>query len=740
MLAEEGEEAPVWDKSFFHQRCPGQPFTQPIPKDVGASADVQADDIRRLSDQAMAFVGNVLLSHSSRRLTADAATLTAEEVFKADGNVRYEDKQIKVTADSINIDLAKGEGEIKALQFQLQQGNIRGEADTLTLKESGDLSMTEAGFSSCPPEEESWKLTASRIDVDESEGWGDAEDVTLRIGDIPVLYFPTMSFPIDDRRKTGFLYPKIGRSERLGLEIEAPWYWNIAPDMDATITPRYLSDRGLMLMGEYRALTEHTENRVYAEWLGNDDEGLPGEEDRFLYQVESDYTPDDFWRGELSVSSVSDDDYFYDFGGSFESGNRNLVRRMGSMRYDDEHIAFRGLFTNDKLLNTPEDPYSRLPELSLDLFFPDELYSLSSKISVEATAFRHDNLADAERISVVPEVSYPMSWAAGYLTPTLKYHHTEYRQDDPLGILNEQETRSMPIFSLDGALFFERDLDIAEKSMTQTLEPRLFYVNIPERKQNAIGLYDTSVLTGGLDSLFRENRYTGIDRIGDTNQLTLAVTTRFFDNASGEQQLALTMGRAYYFEDRAVNLAVYPHSQIPVDLGVDTRDNSALITQLEWDVFEDWSFRGELEYDSQESKTEKGALGFYYKADDWVFNVRHRVHRFETAEAIEQAEFSMQLPITEQLYFVSRWQKDINNDRTIDQFAGLEYESCCWAMRLVARKYLNVRLDRQGIPVPGADDFNSGIYLEFILKGLTNIGKSLNLEEDIQGYEDRFKY
>ncbi|MCP4274035.1 MAG: LPS-assembly protein LptD, partial [Gammaproteobacteria bacterium] len=518
------------------------------------------------------------------------------------------------------------------------------------------------------------------------------------------------------------------------------WYWNIAPDKDATLAPRYLSKRGLMLGGEYRQLTEVAYTEIYAEYLPNDDMGLEGKEDRFFYNINSEYTSGDHWRGQLKASSMSDDDYFYDFGSSFHSGNRELLRRGGELHYDSDHLSFTGIISDDLLISSSSTSYRRLPQLGLSLLYPDMLEGLKSNVHFEATVFRHYTKVNAERMVVIPELSYPFDWAAGYIHPNLKLHYSHYSQDDPELLLGESVYRSIPIFSVDSGLFFERNVDYSNKPFIQTLEPRLYYLYVHEKEQDSIGLFDTTSVNNGLNSLFRENRFSGSDRIGDSNQFSLAISSALYEQGTGLEHVRFSIGRAYYLDHREVNLAIDQTSGTVIDLGVDTRANSPLISNLQMYLLDNWKLEGELAYDTSINKTEKGVVGLQYQSAGLILNLRHRVNRYQSNEVIEQAELSLVWPINDKLSFVGRWHQELRKDRTIDSFAGLEYESCCWAVRLVARRYLNIRLDQQGIPLPDFDKYNNGIYLEFILKGLTNVGKNLDLETDIQGYEDRFSY
>lgn len=729
-----------WDMDFFVPSCPGMILPEKPAIDSGSTADFNADDIKNPSTGSVLFKGNVELKQGGMLLRADEAQLDKNnKTFNAQGAIRYQSQHIRIAAQAINLNFAERSGEVNNTRFQLTGGSMRGEAAAISLQAEQPISITDVGFTSCPPGNESWLFQSSKVEIDPDTGRGEAEDVVLRINDLPVFYLPFISFPVDDRRQTGFLFPSIGNSSRNGLALDLPWYWNIARDKDATFYAKYLSKRGLMFGAEYRQLTKNTATELYAEYLPNDTRGVPGKEDRFFYHLNTDYSSAEHWRGKLDLGSVSDDDYFYDFGGNYDSGNRNHLRRIGQFSFNDEHLSFTGIFSKDQLLNTAEDPYSRLPQLRLSFLYPAGIAGLTTNLHMEATAFRHLNAVEAERLIIVPEIELPMQWLSGYIKPQLKFNYRHYAQDDPANILPDSVSSTIPIFSIDSAMLFERTVEYNQQSFMQTLEPRLFYLYAPERQQNDIALFDTTGVNNGVDSLFRENRYSGLDRIGDSNQLSLAITSRFYEQNSGRERMRLTMGRAYYLADRRVNFAIPQNGSSAIDLGVDSRANSALITNIQLDLYDHWWLKSELEYDDSERRTEKGVLGLQYLSTGLALNLRHRLNRNNDIDDLEQAEISFSWQVSDDLSFVGRWQQDIRKNRTIDSFAGLEYESCCWAIRLVARRYLNVRLDQSGNAVPGADEFNNGIYLEFILKGMTSIGNGLKLENDIQGYENRFK-
>jgi len=459
-----------WDKDFFRTDCPGTVFRKSDEVEDNLTTNITADDyIRETDTGTVSFKGNVQLSQGLKHISALIGKLDENKnQFSAEGRVRYEDQYVRLSSESIDLDMSKQGGKVSDVKFQLTNGNLRGEAKSISLSEKQPLKINEVNFTSCPPGNESWLLQSSDVEIDPESGWGDADNVILWIGKIPVFYLPTISFPIDERRKSGFLYPSVATSSRNGFEMEAPWYWNIAANKDATFTARYLSKRGLMYGGEYRQLTQHTYSELFVEYLPSDERAPPGQKDRYFYKFNSDYASGDNWRGTLGLGSLSDDDYFFDFGSSFYSGNRSILKRIGEISYNDERLSFTGIISDDKLLSTKIKSYSRLPQLRLSLLYPEAIGGLESSVDMEATAFRHTNAVEAERLIVSPELSYPVYWLSGYINPKLKMHYSHYSQDDPGNILPDSVNRFTPIFSIDSGLFFERTMDYSQVSCSSS--------------------------------------------------------------------------------------------------------------------------------------------------------------------------------------------------------------------------------------------------------------------------------
>ena len=731
-----------WNMNFFKFKCPTMHAREHVDPLQISGLNVEADDINKPLPGLVEFIGDVRLDQTDLQMAAEVAKMDEDlGLFNARGNIRASNDRLRLTSDSLQLDVNNEGMTVEGVKFQLKQSALRGEADFMRVFTDENVVIRGTSLTTCPPGENGWSFEADEIVIDTEEGWGDAYHMLLRVYDIPIFYLPRLSFPVDDRRKTGFLYPSIGSSSRNGFELEAPWYWNISHDKDATFDFKYFSKRGLMLGTEYRQVTEHSENVLYLEYLPDDKKGLPGKEDRYFYQVKSFYHRGDHWRGMIDVNTVSDDDYFYDFGGNFESGNRNYLDRTANLVYSEDNWAVSAVVSDDQLLSTNSTAYKRMPQVKYQVWQPfidtEDPKPWVFNMSMEATAFRHETSLEANRLLVVPEISYPYRWNWGYIEPKFKWHYSHYDQTGPLASQNQTHDREVTIFSIDSGMSFERPITINNQDHIQTLEPRFYYLKVPYKDQTEIGLYDTTLVERMQHRLFTDNRYSGSDRIGDADQLSVGFTSRFIEADGHREWLSLTVGQAKYFGDRKLNFDFDPETRTYTDLGPDKSSVSPLVTQIDYSPNENWRLTGDIEYNDSDGRTQQGVFSVQYLSPELVLNLRHRTNRYQGSDNIEQAEVSIARKVSDNLSLIGRWKQDFQKDRTIDSFIGLEYEDCCWAVRLVYRRYLNIRLDSSGFAVPGTGEYNDGIFVEFVLKGLTNLGRRLDVEKDIYGYRDR---
>ena len=494
-------------------------FLEELPE----SSDVQlaADSMPLNTKSWVKLLGNVSIRSQKSLILADELTLDkTNKKLSATGRVSFESSDAFVSASSLTKDETENLIELLSAQFYLFDNNANGQAQSIGVKNETSLELNELTFSTCPIDDRGWELKTERMAIDQSEGTGEAWDTTLEVRGVPVFYFPYIAFPIDDRRKSGLLTPGIKTSNENGLDFKVPFYWNIAPQMDATITPRFIENRGKQLGTKYRLLTEMTYSELNLEWMGKDkrlqaqlDDPLSVDEldtnssKRWFGQFENQTKFNKHWRADLTANRTSDSNYFRDFSSGLESSNSTRLTSQFDLSYSDEIWQMDWFAVSHQSL-IGRDYYRYLPSWTTEA---DYLTEAGWRLQFESEITRFENTdslqIQGDRAVVMPSVSYPMHAIWGYLTPKLSYQVARFEQEDLIGDTSETISRSLPIFSLDSALYFDRRFDWDGKTYTHTLEPRLFYTYIPFREQSAINVFDTRANDFSFDELWRPNRF-----------------------------------------------------------------------------------------------------------------------------------------------------------------------------------------------------------------------------------------
>ncbi len=720
-----------------------------IPARPLVEETIEAEDIHLSADEAdlveggvSRLSGNVEMTRGEQQVRAEKLQYDqAQDTADLDGDIHYWDNSVFLFSETAHLELDDGTGEFTSSDYRIVDNRGRGHAERLFLDVGTRSELEQVDYSTCDPEDNFWKLSASEINLDHVEEWGSARNVVLRIKDVPVFYSPYMSFPLSDKRKTGFLTPSAGTTNRNGLDIRTPYYWNIAPNMDATLTPRLISNSGLMLMGEYRYLFSRGTGSLNLDYLPSDAEFA--DEDRHLFNFTHEQTFADTGELYLVYNDISDKEYFEDFGTNINLTSTRFLERRAEASYRGSWWNASALVQNyqnvDRTVPLQSLPYKRLPRLTFGTDLPRRNRQFNFGFDSEFVYFdRGDNDVVAEndtamRLDLYPYVSYPLSSVATYLEPKVGVRYTQYSLTDPVAG-KHSPSRVLPIFSVDSGVFFERETSLFGKNFIQTLEPRLFYLYVPEEDQTDIPALDTGVYDFSIDSLFRENRFSGADRQGDTNQLTFAVTTRFINDQTGQEMGYLSLGQIYYFQDREVTL--------PNRLGSD-EDLSPIVAEMQTEVIPNWRVGSEFQWDPNNNRTEKLVAQVQYNPGDgrvvnFAYRSRNERNRtrisvfdgFSTPVDIEQTDLSFRWPINPRWSVLGRWNYALPENRSIEIFGGIEYEDCCWGTRLVARRFL---ADING-------EFETGIFLQVELKGLAGVGKKAAefLERNIPGYETTF--
>ena len=715
-------------------RIPERPALEATESDADpGTIHVSADAAELVEEGVSRFTGNVTVEQDSRQLQSEEIVYYhSEEVMEAEGDVRFWEEGVFVTGRSARADIEQDAVTFGPVaRFMLEAEHGHGDAAEITSQGRERLIASDVSYTTCNPGEADWRITASEVVLDRVESTGTARNTWLEFMGQRVFYLPWISFPLGSQRKSGFLAPTFGTSGSSGVEVTVPYYFNLAPNYDATLTARTMSDRGVQALGEFRFLSRtYGFGQIAAEHLPSDSEF---DDDRTSFDVLHRNQWSDRWSTDGRFEWVSDSEYLGDFGSSLSQSSRTHLPRRFDTRYHSDGwgalVRFQDFMTLDRSI---ERPYARLPQVlgSTNVSLRNNAPNFGA--TAELTYFDHESRTTGARMDLQPALSYPMRSAAGFVIPKATMHVTGYRLNRAAAEAsrNDDPSRLVPSFSLDSGLFLERPLSLSGKSLTHTIEPRIYYLLVPYDRQDDMPLFDTSRPSFSFAQLFRENRFSGEDRIGDANQVSLAVASRLLDDNGGELARA-GIGQIHYFRDRKVTL--------DEDDARDTTSRSDLVGEIEARPGRNWRLRAGLQYDTGADRTEKHVLNARYQPNRRsVINTGYRLVRdIDSTRTIEQAELSFAWPLGRDWRTVGRWSYALNEDdnQTLEAFGGLEYESCCWGFRTVVRRFR-----RSGARTDGGDSYSTGVFLQLELKGLTSVGNRAEalLTRGIPGYENEF--
>lgn len=694
------------------------------------AVDVKADNADLTQGGLSIFTGNVIVNQSGQELTADRATYEQSTgAVTAEGDVKLRDSDMILNSQSGQWSTTNEEGTLVNAQYRLRESHARGNAGEIRRQGHIKTVLENATYTTCPVGDDAWMLQASKVYLDHEDAVGSARNVVVRVGDIPIFYTPYISFPLNDERKSGFLTPTFGSSDKTGFDLSTPYYWNISPNYDATITPRYMTDRGLMLNGEFRYLDNSGSGNVDAGFLSSDELKTSNSTDNPNYQQDrKHFSWQDTrqlasrWYSNLDYNYVSDNAYLEDFGSGLSLASTTHLNRELNVGYNADNWNFTGRLKGYQTLTDDVKPYQQLPQLRFNGVLPDQAMGLSYGLTAEYVDFTHNKLTAGQRFDLEPSVSLPWRNAAAFITPRLALRYTQYNlTENDTAVANKTPTRTLPVASLDSGLFFERETSLFDKGYTQTLEPRVFYLYIPERDQSDIPVFDSGLRTFNMGQMFAYDRFSGVDRVGDANQVTTALTSRLVEKQTGREVLRASVGQIHYFQDRKVSI---------LNNTIETGSNSDMVAEVVASIAKEWTARGEIQWDPERSTNDLSSVSLRYRGDNGqILNVAHRYRRdvVNSNDRLEQVDVSARIPFNQQWSAIGRWYHSLQDNRTLEALAGVEYDSCCWATRLVLRDYVNSANDLER---------NLAIFFQFELKGLGSFGQDSDslLENSILGY------
>lgn len=672
-----------------------------------------ADQAELTQDGLSTLAGTVRLVKGGSQLEAQALSYDrATEQVKISAESMFRNRDLIVRSREAELDLANETGTFRGTEFTLVNRAARGAAETVRL-EKDLVDVQDVYYTTCAPGSKAWFLQASEIELDREAGLGRAKHARLRFGYVPILYMPWFQFPIDDRRRTGVLFPTLGDSDNTGFDARLPVYLNLAPNYDAQITPRYMSDRGTQLGLEGRYLFPRSTGRLAYEHLDQDRKTVDGARRSFF-----DFAHEGLLNRRLALQArygeVSDPQYFEDLSGQLTAAATTHLERSAQLTYADpgayavamrvtdyQTVSSTALLDATGTIDPALEPYQRLPEIRMEAVTRKAKYGMRLGITSQYVNFVRDVPPEGQRLDVNPFLRFVSDHSAWYAASQLDFRHTRYAQTDPDTALD----RDLPQFSLEGGLRFER---ITSGGELQTLEPRLYYLNVPFRDQSELPQFDSGEPDFDFVQLFERNRYSGIDRLSDANHLALAFSSRLLDPGDGTQRLSASVGQIYRFEPTRVALEGCV-SNCTADRG-----GTDFIGEVDYRLPFGLRFTTTGQWSQDRNEIVRGGAGVRYRSGarraDLVYRFREVLPL--TGGELEQIDLSGATPVWGPVSALGRWRYSREDNRTLEAIAGLEFQTCCWALRTAYRRYqFNTDLE-----------YTTGLYLQLELKGLTRIG------------------
>jgi LPS-assembly protein len=727
--------------------------------------------------------GNVEVSRGMQHLSASQATITADpdtkkvQTLDAEGNVNLSQPGQLIVSNRIQTNLSTDHSVLEDTYYLLkvnenlgQQGtnatNIdnftgyaRGHADTIIQEDQNHFTLKDATYTTGSPFDHDWSLSASELKFNKEAGWGQAYNAVIHVQTIPVFYWPYLAFPINDKRKSGFLYPTAGYNSNSGYYYSQPYYLNLAPNYDLTLTPTIYSSRGLMLGSTFRYLTEEHKGAIGIDYIPYDKQKEEGRAS-FGYQDAGQYTEN--LSSAINFNYVTDEDYYKDFdGNNIFSTNTTLLTQEGQLNYADQNWNVNGTVLNYQVLDNDllldNQPYSTLPQISANGNFPNTIRYLNYGLDNQFTYFHKGasggvNQVDGQRLYVSPYIAAPLQRTWGHFTPKLTLTQTNYQLQNTGEVAaptsggfgqkaypDSSINRTLPIFTIDTGLTFDRSFTLNKNKYTQIVEPRLFYNYIPYRDQSNIPLFDTSFTNFTYNSLFQANRFTGYDRINNANQLSYALQTEVNDEKTGQLLLSAGIGQMVYFTKQKVSLC-RKNGCIDTENPSAKNQFSDTVAFLNYQFITDWYLQSGMSFDQNTGNVDNQSYAVQYMPDpDHIFNLSYQniVHDYSllTPSAIRgnngagsappqvsQVSTSAVWKLTEHWSTVGLWNYDFNSSRTINMYAGFQYNASSWAFRFLAQRYVSVDNTSGNNPSVITGPLTNAIVFQVQLKGLGGMG------------------
>lgn len=730
---------------------------------------INADHAKGNYPDDAVFTGNVDIAQGNSRLQADEVQLHQKQAegqpapvrtVDALGNVHYDDNQVILKGPKGWANLNTKDTNVWEGDYQMVGRQGRGKADLMKQRGENRYTILENGsFTSCLPGSNTWSVVGSEVIHDREEQVAEIWNARFKLGPVPVFYSPYLQLPVGDKRRSGFLIPNAKYSTKNYFEFYLPYYWNIAPNMDATITPHYMHRRGgIMWENEFRYLTQAGAGLMELDYLNSDrvyDDEHPNDDNsrRWLFYWQHAGVMDQVWRFNVDYTKVSDSSYFNDFDNKYGSSTDGYATQKFSVGYAvqnfDATVSTKQFQVFDDQNNSS---YSAEPQLDVN-FYQNDVGPFDTRIYGQAVHFvnTNDDMPEATRVHLEPTINLPLSNQWGSINTEAKLMATHYQQtnldwynnnQDNVNKLDDSANRVMPQFKVDGKLVFERDMEMLAPGYTQTLEPRAQYLYVPYRNQSHIYNYDSSLLQADYSGLFRDRTYGGLDRIASANQVTTGVTSRVYDDAAVER-FNISVGQIYYFtESRTGDDNIKWEND-------DKTGSLVWAGDTYWRISDRWGLRGGIQYDTRLDSVATSSSSIEYRRDEnRMLQLNYRYASPEYIQAtlpsyystadqykngISQVGAVASVPIAERWSIVGAYYFDTNVNKVADSMLGLQYNSCCYAIRVGYERKLNGWDDTQKHAV-----YDNSIGFNIELRGLSSnygLGTNQMLRSNILPYQ-----
>lgn len=685
----------------------------------------RAQRIEGTVDEKIVLEGNAEIRRGGTVLRGDRITYTqATDEVSVDGNARVYGRGATFSAPTLRFHVDAQTGSMSDATFTYAARQGRGEASLIEFLGEQRVRMESATFTTCSPGDQSWWVQADKIEVDGLEESANASFARLYFQGLPILASPMLGFPIGERRRTGFLTPSFGLSTTLGTDIRTPFYWNIAPNYDYTLTPRFMSKRGVLFGNEFRFLTPDLSGTLMYDVIPNDRQT---DDARDYTGVRLNYAGTGVFSGfaaGVNYNRVSDDNYFVDFSSTILGSSQKVLPQDAFVSYTQPFWNSGVRVTKNQTLQDPSapvvPPYERVPQVTLNGFVAD-WHGWDLGVQFDGTRFVNPGipLPEGSRIIVNPRVAYPIQAAGWFVIPRAQLSATYYSMDEKYYPFDTSQSRVLPILSLDSGLIFEREGSWFGRDAVQTLEPRLYYAWIPYRDQSQLPNFDSALADLNYVQFFTENIYSGYDRIVNANQLTFALATRILDQETGAEWMRAAIAQRYYFTPQKVTLPTEsPRAS----------NESDLLAGLTAQLGNNWAMDLAAQYSAEQSEISRATAGARWQPRR--SSVLSAYYRYVAGDpnqgGTDQIDVSAQWPLSDRWYAVGRYNYSIDSRKPIEVIAGFEFKEDCWLVRFAFQRFQTT-----------TDSSTTNFYIQLELTGLTSVGTNAlsQLQRNIPGYQ-----